>query len=466
MAKRLNRIRIRWGMHSRKKVKLAFASAFIFLLIAATAAGIVITRLTTSLKWIAHTYDVQVALGDLSSTMTAAARARASFETNADESALRTFNAAISSIPEKLTHIAGLTVDNFDQNSALARLNDLENQRRVVLQSAVDQRKLGPRSDPDQKETSRQVVELGTATDSVVQEMLSNEQRLLVSRRAASITLYAALLWILVVAYVISLVLFYVYYRLLHTELHERERVEKIALESQASSRLLSTRLLHLQDEERRKFSRELHDSLGQYLAAAKMSLDALANSRGSDNLLDSARASLEQSMAETRTISYLLHPPLLDETGLGVAARWYIEGFGQRSGIQITCDIAEDFPRLPHAVELAIFRVLQECLTNIHRHSKSTRAEVSIRCEPTEAHLRVRDFGSGISPEVLRQFRDSGANVGVGLAGMRERVRDQSGKLDIQSDSSGVLVSVILPLATAPAMYTASDALPSSAHS
>ena len=453
-------------MHSRKKVKLAFASAFIFLLIAAIAAGVVITRLTTSLKWIAHTYDVQVALGDISSTMTSAARARANFEVNADESALRTFNTAISSIPEKLAHIESLTVDNSEQSSALGRLKDMENQRRIVLQSAIDQRKMGPRSDADQKETSRQVVELGTATDSVVQEMLFNEQRLLVSRRAASTMLYGALLWILVAAYVISLALFYLYYRLLHTELRERERAEKIALESQAASRLLSTRLLHLQDEERRKFSRELHDSLGQYLAAAKMSLDALANSRGSDALLDSARANLEQSMAETRTISYLLHPPLLDETGLGVAARWYIEGFGQRSGIQIACDIAEDFPRLPRAVELAIFRVLQECLTNIHRHSKSASAEVSIRCSPTDAFLKVRDFGGGIAPEVLRQFRDSGTNVGVGLAGMRERVRDQGGQLDIQSDPSGVTVSVALPLDNSPAMHTAPDALPSSAHS
>ena len=453
-------------MHSRKKVKLAFASAFIFLLIAAIAAGVVITRLTTSLKWIAHTYEVQVALGDISSTMTSAARARADFEANADESALRTFNTAISTIPEKLAHIDSLTEDNSDQTSTLARLKEMENQRRIVLQSAIDQRKTGPRSDADEKETSRQVVELGTATDSVVQEMLFNEQRLLVSRRAASTTLYGALLWILVAAYVISLALFYLYYRLLHAELHERERAEKIALESQAASRLLSTRLLHLQDEERRKFSRELHDSLGQYLAAAKMSLDALANSRGSDPLLDSARANLEQSMAETRTISYLLHPPLLDETGLGVAARWYIEGFAQRSGIQITCDIAEDFPRLSRAVELAIFRVLQECLTNIHRHSKSARAEVSIRCSSTDAFLKVRDFGGGIAPEVLRQFRDSGTNVGVGLAGMRERVRDQGGQLDIQSDSSGVTVSVALPLDNSPAMHTAPDALSSSAHS
>jgi signal transduction histidine kinase len=451
-------------MHSRKKAKLSFASAIVFLLIATTAAGFVIARLSASLRWIAHTYDVQVALGDISSTLTVAGRARTSFELNTDEAALHSFDAAVASIPVKFARLEQLLADNPDQVDALNRLQDLENQRRVVLQAAVDQRKLGPRNDQDQKETTRQAVALGASAESVIQEMLSNEQRLMVSRRAASNALYLALLWILVMAFVISLVLFYIYYRWLVAELRDRERAEKAALESRAAARQLSTRLLHLQDEERRKFSRELHDSLGQYLAACKMGLDALASTRGSEKLLDSARSSLEQAMAETRTISYLLHPPMLDETGLGIAARWYIEGFAQRSGIQITCDIAEDFPRLSHPVELAIFRVLQECLTNIHRHSKSARAEVSIRFTATEVALRVRDFGNGIAPEVLQQFLNSGTNVGVGLAGMSERVRDQGGQLDIQSDSSGALISVTVPCTPEPYLSPAPDALPSSA--
>jgi signal transduction histidine kinase len=451
-------------MHSRKKAKLAFALAIVFLLIATTAAGFVIARLSASLHWIAHTYDVQVALGDISSSLAVAGRARTSFELDADEPALQSFDAAVASVPGKFARLEQLLADNPDQLDALNRLQDLENQRSLVLQAAVDQRKLGPRDDQDQKETTRKVVALGSSSEAVIQEMLADEQRLMVSRRAASNALYLTLLWILVMAFVISLVLFYVYYRWLESELRDRERAEKVALESRAAARQLSTRLLHLQDEERRKFSRELHDSLGQYLAACKMGLDALAGTRGSDELLDSARSSLEQAMAETRTISYLLHPPLLDETGLGMAARWYIEGFAQRSGIQIACDIAEDFPRLSRPVELAIFRVLQECLTNIHRHSKSARAEVSIHSTATEASLQVRDFGNGIAPEVLQQFRNSGTNVGVGLAGMSERVRDQGGQLDIQSDSSGVLISVTVPCTSEPYLPPAPDALPSSA--
>ncbi len=447
-------------MPSRKKVKLAFASAVVFLLVAAIAAVISISRLTNNLKWIAHTYDVQLAVGDLSSTMTVAGRARSSFESTGDAHLLDKFESAANSVPQKLAHLEELISDNPQQRAAMARLKDLELRRLTILREAIKARMAGPREDASQHETSSQMVSIGTDADVVTQEMLENEERLLVSRRAASNFLYATVMWILVLAFVVSLVLFYVYYRLLEAELSERERAEKIALESQASSRLLSARLLHLQDEERRKFSRELHDSLGQYLAATKMSLDAFANRRD-DELLASARSYLEQSLAETRTISYLLHPPLLDETGLGVAARWFLDGFAQRSGIQINSEIPEDFPRLPHAVELALFRVLQECLTNIHRHSKSGRADVTISRSPSEAYLRVRDYGTGIAPDVLRQYRDNGTNVGVGLAGMRERVRDQGGNLDIQSDSSGATVVVTLPLPVADSLPAAPDVLP-----
>jgi signal transduction histidine kinase len=453
-------------MSSRKKVKLAFASAVILLLIAATAAGISIARLSTSLKWIAHTYEVQVALGDIASTMTVAGRARSAFDTTGDETFVDKFESAANSIPEKLAHVEGLISDNPEQRSAIARLRVLEMQRLAVLRDALNSRKSGPRDAASQKDTSWQGISLGNEAQVVTQEMLDNEQHLLISRRAVSKFLYATILSILIIAFFASLALFYLYYLLLEAELAERQRAEKIALESQASSRLLSARLLHLQDEERRKFSRELHDSLGQYLAAAKMSLDAFANRREADPLLDSARSYLEQSLAETRTISYLLHPPLLDETGLGVAARWYLEGFAQRSGVLINNEIPEDFPRLPRPVELALFRVLQECLTNIHRHSKSSRADVIVRCSPTEAYLRVRDYGTGIAPDVLRQYRDNGTNVGVGLAGMRERVRDQGGSMDIQSDASGVTVVVVLPLNTADTSQLTQEALPSALHS
>ena len=150
----------------------------------------------------------------------------------------------------------------------------------------------------------------------------------------------------------------------------------EIARDSEDSLRRLTGRLLQLQDAERRKFSRELHDSLGQYLAGVKMTLEMFAT-RHEETLLAEAIQLLDQAMAETRTISHLLHPPLLDEAGLSSAARWYLEGFAQRSGIEIKIDLPDNVGRLPKPVALGLFRVLQESLTNIHRHSESTKADV-----------------------------------------------------------------------------------------
>src|SRR5271168_3441676 len=173
-------------MHSRKKVKLAFASAVIFLLIATAAASISINRLTTNLKWIAHTYDVQLALGNISSTMTVAGRARSGFESTGDEQLLSKFESAANSIPQKLAHLEELISDNPQQRSSAARLADLELRRLAILRAAIKARMLGPRDDASQHETSSQVVSLGTDAEAVTQEMLDNEARLLVSRRAAS----------------------------------------------------------------------------------------------------------------------------------------------------------------------------------------------------------------------------------------------------------------------------------------
>jgi two-component system NarL family sensor kinase len=209
---------------------------------------------------------------------------------------------------------------------------------------------------------------------------------------------------------------------------------------------------LQLQDEERRKFSRELHDSLGQYLAGAKMNLEIFAAQRTESSLAEAVQL-LHHSIAETRTISHLLHPPLLDEAGLSSAARWYLEGFSQRSGIEIKINLPEEVTRLPKPVALGLFRVLQESLTNIHRHSGSSKAEVTLELFSDRVLLKVRDFGKGIAP-------DNGTNSGVGLAGMRERMRDLGGQLAMQACEPGVLVSATIPLArsTQNAVATAAD--------
>ena len=215
--------------------------------------------------------------------------------------------------------------------------------------------------------------------------------------------------------------------------------------------RELTARLMQLQDEERRRIARELHDSVGQTLAALSMNLTAVGTDI--ERLVNTARtisdsAALVQEMnKEVRTISYLLHPPLLDETGLAPALKWYINGFSQRSCIEVALEIAEDFGRLPQDAEMAIFRTVQECLTNIHRHSNSPTAKIRLRHFANELSLEVSDQGRGIGPEKLAQVLTAGA-PGVGIRGMRERLHQLGGGLEITSNGNGTVVTVRLPVA------------------
>jgi signal transduction histidine kinase len=269
--------------------------------------------------------------------------------------------------------------------------------------------------------------------------MQDDEQALLQQRRQHSERLFGVTAYVLCGAFLVVLALFMFHYGLLNTELRAREQ-------AQASLRELSVRLLELQDQERRKFSRELHDSLGQYLVGVKMNLTILSNSMPANSYISESMKLLDSAMTETRTISHLLHPPLLDETGLASAARWYVEGFSERSGIPTSLDIAEDFGRLPPSLELALFRVLQESLTNVHRHSKSPRADVSLRCVEEQVVLRIRDYGKGMPQEVLERFHQNRAHGGVGLAGMRERIHELGGQLEMDSDGHGTQVLAKMP--------------------
>ena len=217
----------------------------------------------------------------------------------------------------------------------------------------------------------------------------------------------------------------------------------------------LSTRLLRVQDDERRRIARELHDSTGQFLALLNMNLSSLRrrSSRASSQnkqLLEDCTSLASEITSQIRTVSYLLHPPLLDEIGLSAALKWFVDGFEQRSHISVTTDISENVGRLPRELEIALFRVVQEALTNIHRHSGSKRAAIRISCDEQNISMEIEDEGRGIPPERLAEIRAHGS--GVGIAGMRERLRSFRGALDIQSNGSGTKVTVTLPVPTATA--------------
>jgi len=229
-------------------------------------------------------------------------------------------------------------------------------------------------------------------------------------------------------------------------DITERKRAEE-------SLRLLSGQLLHLQDQERRRIARELHDSAGQILAALGMNLSLVGSENG--NIAPRAAKAIQESVGlvqelsrELRTISHLLHPPLLDEVGLASGLRSYLEGFTERSKISVDLELPEDLGRLQQDSETAIFRIVQECLTNIHRHSESPVARIRIRRTDIEVSLEVEDRGKGI-PAEKRQAMDSGGTAGVGIRGMRERLRQLGGSLEINSNDTGTVVVARLPVAS-----------------
>jgi PAS domain S-box-containing protein len=212
--------------------------------------------------------------------------------------------------------------------------------------------------------------------------------------------------------------------------------------------RTLSGRLLGIQDQERRRIARELHDSLGQYLAGLKIAVDMLASrSPQKDPLLVECADILERAIAETRTLSHLLHPPLLDEAGFASAASWFVAGFSQRSGIPVSLDLPPDLQRLPDVIEIALFRVLQESLTNVHRHSRAKSAEISVDVDAEQVTIEVRDHGRGMPSHIIRQIEAETSKLGVGLAGMRERVHELGGRFVVSSNASGTTVQATIPL-------------------
>ena len=222
---------------------------------------------------------------------------------------------------------------------------------------------------------------------------------------------------------------------------------------SEEAVRELSGRLLRLQDEERRRMARELHDSTAQTVSALALNL-ALVQQRAGAALdakalkcLVEALALAEQASHEIRTFSYLLHPPMLDEAGLPFALRWYVEGFAARTGIEVDLDLSPDVGRLPGDVETALFRIVQECLTNIHRHSGSPTASIRLEQDDHQIRLEVADEGKGLPAGLFAETDGGPAKLGVGIRGMRERVRQLGGQLEIKPGKPGTIVKVLLPL-------------------
>jgi signal transduction histidine kinase len=223
-----------------------------------------------------------------------------------------------------------------------------------------------------------------------------------------------------------------------------RQDLESQVEQRTATLRQLSAHLMGVQDDERRKIARELHDSVGQYLVALKMNLARITSEPADEvaRLVTDSEQLVEECLSETRTISHLLHPPLLDDSGLRYAAEWYVQGFSKRSGIGVSLHVDENLERLPQEVETTLFRVLQEALTNVLRHSGSDKVDIAIEARSGNVLLTIRDYGKGFGPSSADQIAR-----GVGLTGLRERLASLGGWFEYGAANPGALVKVTLPL-------------------
>jgi signal transduction histidine kinase len=231
----------------------------------------------------------------------------------------------------------------------------------------------------------------------------------------------------------------------------ELEQRNTALLQQSDQLRELSKRLLKSQDDERRRIARDLHDSAGQIITVLNLNLAAVAQRVGANEevgrTLGESQELIHQLSKEIRTLSYLLHPPMLDESGLSGAISWYIQRLAERSDLKIDVIIPDGFGRLPAEIEVAIFRIVQECLTNIHRHSGSKTATIRFSRSADSVSLQIQDDGIGIPGEKLAAIRAQ--RSGVGITGMHERARNLRGEIDIQSNHSGTTVSVTFPIST-----------------
>ena len=427
-------------MSSIGKVNAALAAAILFLLLSSCSAYLAFTSMDSSQQWVRHTRDVQSALAQFSMATARAGRLRSEYIDTGDNDLLQQQARVVSDIRNAAAAIQRLTADNSQQQVNSRKLAELKERRIALLGQAIDLKKTGKSTPAAQAAISHQSLAAADETDRILQHMYDDEELLLAERQARASRSTSLTAEILLTSLFLALVLFFLHHRLLMVQVSARSRAE-------LAQRTLSAKLLTLQDEERRKFARELHDSVGQQLAATKMALSTLQSKLPGDHVLQDCIKLLDDSISETRTISHLLHPPLLDEAGLNSASRWFVEGFGKRSGIDVNLDIRDGAGRFPEATELVLFRVLQESLTNVHRHSGAKRADVSLQTARNQVILRVRDYGSGMPPSVAKSLREDGSGGGVGLAGMTERIREIGGTLEVNSSAVGTEIVARVPI-------------------
>ena len=424
---------------------LVFSSAVLLLVIIAVGADVITARYASSEDWVSHTQQVATLLIRLRSDLASAEASRLAFVSSQDPIELPLYNESSRQIPVDLATLERLTTDNRVEQRRIAQLRPLIEQRLGLLAESIDLAKgNGASSQAQQQKLTLSGAGLTREVAGILDQMQREEATLLRQRETFSDKTYKWERVVLGLAFVLTVSILAVTFWTLLMELKERRQAEEVV-------RRLSGRLLKVQDEERRRIARELHDSLGQLLTSLKMNLDNMAShppgATAQKDMIEGCVELAQQSIDETRTLSYLLHPPLLDEFGFASAAKWYVDGFVQRSKIDVKFQIADNFERMPDEIELVLFRVLQESLSNILRHSGSSTAEIAAQRVQHAVTLEIMDHGKGIPADALAKFRRTRAGMGVGLAGMQERVQELGGNLDIRSERHNTVLRVTIPV-------------------
>lgn len=444
----MDRVKSLYEASSPTKSYIVF-SVVLALLIAIGITGYRVTvQGISSREWMIHTFEVQAAVQSIRLDLFRASAARRNYLMLDDAASLQNFDDAAAESIKSLHLLRTLTPDNAEQQKRADRLEVLVQERLGLLRDSIERHRNTHETAAAQSDIELADMRLREQTGDLLQAMYDAESHLLAVRQQQTKRMYDATVVVLVVSFLLAVGLLVSNFLLLNAELKRRRATEKSLRAVGESYRRLSSRVLELQDQERRRLGRALHDSAGQYLASIKMNLSRIRTSKKEsekDQLLADALQWVDRTIAEIRTVSHLLHPPMLDEVGFAPASRWYVEEFATRSGIQVNLDLPQSPDRLSAGMELVLFRVLQEGLTNVHRHSGAHKVEIKFVRSEDAVELTLADDGSGMSPEVLERFR-SGIGLGVGLAGMRERVAELGGVMNVQSSEAGTELKIKLP--------------------
>jgi signal transduction histidine kinase len=448
MAKNSNSARPRRPLFSPNNIRFASLVLVVATIISLgavayfTERGIVLRR-----DWVIHTYQVRSELNDLQlEIMRAHADETANLLT--PEQGEQLYSQKQAELARHTTDILRkLTGDNPRQQERLAQLTPLLEQDISLMENRRRTAGLRTYVSPPERMRQEEIDDHERQIDAILKGMQDEEQELLQQRLKDWDYLFKRNVLMLGLAFSIVAVMLAYNFRLLIGEVARTKATEKRARANADSYRLMSARILELQDSERRRIARELHDSVGQFLAGLKINLNQLetASTNDAPKLISETIVLTDYAIQEVRTISHLLHPPLLEELGFLSAARWYVDEYGKRSQVKVSLQIDEPIERLPRDVEIALFRVLQETLTNVYRHAAARAVNVRIMCSDGHVHLTVSDDGRGIPEDILAKFR-GGAAPGIGLAGMRERLTEFGGQINVESSSAGSVVEAIIP--------------------